>query len=241
MRIDGNAWDYRDFEICYASTPDGGVFFDIGANVGYFTVEMVALTGSKVTSIGFEANASLTSAIARTIEINGYAENLIIVDALVGDRDGEAKFFIAPASIHSSAVADSNRGVTHAITKRMIALDTIVGSGELPPPDFIKMDIEGSEHLAFRGGAKMLREHRPHIFFEYLHEDDIGGRVRAEFEALVLETGCYDVYVSPSSNLRARHASMLVPYSGPEDLTNSDAVYLRNRQRPVRNADIFGI
>ena len=47
---------------------------------------------------------------------------------------------------------------------RAVSLDELVFEGELPPPDCIKIDIEGAEMLALRGAQSMLSRYRPSIF-----------------------------------------------------------------------------
>ena len=45
-RLTNNSWGYHDFLTCVAAPPDGATFFDIGANVGYFSLEMAAVCPS---------------------------------------------------------------------------------------------------------------------------------------------------------------------------------------------------
>ena len=234
-----NAWDYHDFRVCYDGAVDGAVFFDVGANVGYFSVEMVQLSDKKVRTVAFEPQDSLVEAIEATISLNGFENELSVVNALVGDVPGEGKMYVAPASIHSSAVADSNREVKEVRPKRMVTIDQFVETGAIPPPDMMKMDIEGSEHLALRGAANVLRQHRPHLFLEYHTRDDPGGRIWNEVQALMRDTGCYDVFCSPHFNLRHAYPQRFFRYRSQEDLELTDNMFLRNRDRPVRDDAMF--
>ena len=43
----------------------------------------------------------------------------------------------------------------------MIAIDDLVEAAEIPPPDMVKMDVEGSEHLVFQGAHRTFRAHPP--------------------------------------------------------------------------------
>jgi FkbM family methyltransferase len=240
MRARNNAWDYHDFQVCYAGSPDGAVFYDVGSNVGYFSIEMAALTGQAVKTVAFEPQDSLVEAIEASIRLNHFEDVLTVVNALVGDTSGEAQMFVAPASIHSSAVADSNRPIKAIRPKRMVTIDELVEGGSIPPPDMVKMDIEGSEHLALRGAGNVLRRHKPHVFLEYHERDDPGLRVWNQVEALMHDTGCYDLYCSPHSNLRHLYPSRFFPFRTKDDLALTDNLFLRNRDRDVRDETMFG-
>jgi FkbM family methyltransferase len=239
MRARGNAWDYADFEVCYAITVDGGVFYEIGSNVGYFAIEMIERSNGRVRVIAFEPQDSLVTAIECSKRINRHGEQLTVVNALVGDRDGDVKFFLAPATIHSSAVNDSNRPVRSVISKTMVSLDRQVSDSGMIPPDSIKLDVEGSEHLVFRGAYQVLRETKPHIYLEYHQSDDPGGRIRSEIDGLMRDTGCYDLYASPNVDRRALYPQRLYRISPADDWNLVDSILMLNRQRAVRGTTLF--
>jgi len=51
-----------------------------------------------------------------------------------------------------------------AFSVRGVRLDSLVASGEIPPPDVIKCDIEGGEYDALAGASVTLAKYRPTIF-----------------------------------------------------------------------------
>lgn len=108
MRQAGNSFDYEDFRICYDLVLDGQTFYDIGANIGYFSIEMLAITRCKVAVVSFEPHTELAEAIRLSTDFSGNS-NLTVFNAMVGDRSGQADFYLAPASILASAVIDSAR------------------------------------------------------------------------------------------------------------------------------------
>ena len=46
---------------------------------------------------------------------------------------------------------------------RTETLDDLVSSGQVPPPDFVKMDVEGAEHDVLTGAVSVLQKHKPVI------------------------------------------------------------------------------
>ena len=47
---------------------------------------------------------------------------------------------------------------------RTATIDSLLHEEEIPPPDYIKMDIEGAELTALRGASECIQRHRPVIF-----------------------------------------------------------------------------
>jgi hypothetical protein len=48
----------------------------------------------------------------------------------------------------------------------MVSLDEMLAAGELRPPDYMKVDVEGAEYEALKGARKLLEEHKPILFLD---------------------------------------------------------------------------
>lgn len=237
MRGTGNAWDYHDFEILRAGLPEDGVLYEIGANVGYYALEQAFIDrSSKV--FAFEPQTDLAEAIAGSARINGL-DNLTIFNTLVGDHSGMATLYLAPGSIHASGVADSGRPVRGTVEMQMMAIDDMIAAGAIPPPDMVKMDVEGSEALVFQGAAKTLRDAKPNIFLEYMTEFDIEDRIRHEIERLLADVPEYRLFGSPRKTGHETRPA-LFPVTERGQWPAVDGLYLRNVQRAVRTPEILG-
>ncbi|SEF14568.1 methyltransferase, FkbM family [Rhizobiales bacterium GAS191] len=231
MRLHGNAWDYHDFEKCYASLPDGSTFYDIGANVGYFAIE-VAAGNPTISVVAFEPHSALATAIADSAELNDL-RNLQVVEALVGDRCGTADFYLSPASIHASAVSDSGRPSGATLRKPMVTLDSL----DLPPPTFIKIDVEGAEHLVLDGARDTIAQHRPHMFLEYMSWADPDQRVRRRLEAICTRHSDYTLIGDPRLD-SGRKGWFPISDNTWDDI---HAIYALNRDRPLRDNSAFPV
>jgi hypothetical protein len=64
---------------------------------------------------------------------------------------------------------DVNAGASHVgaqgVTIGAVPLDSIAKHN--PPPDFIKIDVEGFETKALAGMEKLIKEHKPKLFVEF--------------------------------------------------------------------------
>ena len=164
MKRKGRCWDVYVFDTCRSLLKPGDVFYDLGGNVGYMTIEMATLFAGKVRCIAFEPQPDLARSIAISAALNGVGDAVTVFETMVGDAVREETLMLTSHSLHASVNAGESGG--KALKRQMICLDELVASGEAPPPDVMKIDIEGGELQALRGAQAMIREHRPHIVFE---------------------------------------------------------------------------
>lgn len=133
---------------------EGDIVYDIGANVGFFTLLAAKLVGRSGAVYAFEP-------LRRNIEyLNRHivANNLTTVHVLpiaVSSRKGVAQF----TSADSPSMGRLTPGGDVEVETE--SLDELVGSGRVPAPHFIKIDVEGAEYDVLNGAASVLRRHRP--------------------------------------------------------------------------------
>ncbi|BBO31373.1 FkbM family methyltransferase [Lacipirellula parvula] len=164
MKRKGRTWDAYVFETCRSLLKPGDVFYDLGGSVGYMTIEMATLFAGKVRCFTFEPQPDLARSIAISAALNGVGDAVTIFETMVGETEREETLMLTSHSLHASVNAAEEGG--QELKRQMVSLDQLVGSGEIPPPDVIKIDIEGGELQAFRGAQEVIRQHSPHIVFE---------------------------------------------------------------------------
>ena len=148
----------------------GGVFCDVGANNGLYTV-LACKAIPEVTAIAFEPYPPVISVLKRNIAINGLVERVTIHELALSDKDGSAPLFLPDAShglLETSCSLESDFKPRQSVeplsiqTKRMDAID-------LPSRiSLIKVDIEGHEAKFLRGAKATLKTHRPIVAAEML-------------------------------------------------------------------------
>lgn len=144
----------RAFAACLAP---GAVVFDIGANVGFYTLlasRLVAQGGQVVAFEPLPRNAGLLRA---HVEMNA-CENVVIFEAAVAGHCGRVSF---SHGHHPSEGFISEYGDAEVAA---VSLDGLVLGGRARPPDLIKVDVEGAEFDVLSGGRALLERHRPAIF-----------------------------------------------------------------------------
>ena len=134
----------------------GDVVYDLGANVGFYTLLGARLAGGAGAVYSFEPLPRNLEFLRKHVAMNAL-KNCFVMDAAVVDRDGEMQLdgSAAPATAH--LVEGGNFAV------RVVSLDSLVERGEIRPPNVMKIDVECSEVKALRGAVRTIETFRPRI------------------------------------------------------------------------------
>jgi len=142
---------------------ESSVVYDIGAQVGWYTLLSSELVGEGGKVVAFEPLPSVRRYLTKHVEVNR-CSNVQIIDAAVSDKDGTAVFF-ATVDVGLGSLSPIY-GSKPTEKVRTVRIDSLIKNKMAPVPDFIKMDIEGGELAALRGAKSTLDEHAPTIFLE---------------------------------------------------------------------------
>jgi len=145
----------------------GMTFYDLGANIGFFSLMAARLVGSGGCVISFEADPEIAARLRENLAYNK------LTHAAAEER---AVWFehttVSFARVDSRTSPD--RGLGHVSTEVSAATKTIcveaVSLDEFvllhPSPDFVKCDVEGAEVAVFQGAERLLREKCPILLVE---------------------------------------------------------------------------
>jgi FkbM family methyltransferase len=133
----------------------GEVLYDVGANVGAYTlVAAVAVPGARV--VAFEPGAANFAALCANLELNEVGERVMPVPLALGDSARPAPLQgagIAGASPSLNGVAGREHGTTVLVDR----LDDVVDRFGFPPPDHLKLDVDGGELQVLAGAERLLQ------------------------------------------------------------------------------------
>jgi len=147
----------------------GDVFYDIGANVGFFTLLGARLVGPSGRVVAFEPVPWCARAVGRNIELNDF-EHAQIQQRAVGAADGSARLLVVGEASWSHLESTGRHAdVRDEIDVEVSSLDSLVAAGSIPPPDVLKIDTEGAELQVIEGARETIAGHRPAIVCE-LHD-----------------------------------------------------------------------
>jgi len=179
-------WEPEITSLIKKYVPAGGTFVDIGANIGFHSLFAASVIGPTGKVLSFEPLPRLQEQLRQSIERNDYS-NIEIKPVALGTIAGTATLSLVEENIGASSIQDvvGDRAVGSMVTVPVQTLDSY--QEELSRLDLIKIDIEGSEYEALRGGENVLCRFKPVIILEFsphVYEKDFVGKSLVLYEYL---------------------------------------------------------
>lgn len=170
---------------CYGSIR-GMTCWDLGAHFGIYTVGMAMAVGSEGQVVGFEPNPVSFDRCKRHVQMNSlnWAK---LYNAAASDSDDLGKLFVgrgsAATTSHFAYEDETCNEKAAQIQVKKVIIDHLVERGEIRPPDFVKVDVEGHGAHAIKGASRTIARHRPIIVMSFHSEQELAG-TRAILEPL---------------------------------------------------------
>jgi FkbM family methyltransferase len=134
---------------------------DVGANHGYYTLLMGGIVGKKGRVVAIEPNPRLANLVKRTIAVNGFQDQVMVLTEAVSETAGETLKLVIPHGLGMNASLVRNAIASDEIVEvTTTTLDQLTASWETV--DFLKIDAEGAEEMIWRGMQETIRKH-PHL------------------------------------------------------------------------------
>lgn len=144
--------------------PPGGVFVDVGANIGYYTLLAARRVGPRGRVIAFEPNPeSLKVLLLNTLP---EGDLIRVYPFAISDHEGFLSLMRIVSIASSKPVAELELRVPSdvSITYAVRLDDVLKDEGRI---DVLKCDIDGHDYRAMRGGLVTLARTRPVVFAEF--------------------------------------------------------------------------
>src|SRR5215813_4683130 len=136
----------------------GIVALDVGADIGYYTLQLSRLVGPTGQVVAFEPIPKARERLEHNIIANGRS-NVVVSELALGNQEGtvylEDPFKKSRLNLNKTTAGDEDIKVT---IRRM---DDLVGEMNLPSVDLVKIDVEGAEHEVLRGMEQTLGRFHP--------------------------------------------------------------------------------
>lgn len=161
------AWDaslLRDF---YNLTKDveAPVVFDIGASTGSYSLLTTLHPGMQV--VAFEPNPPVYRVLSDNLTYSGVIGRVAPYRVALSNTNGKVCLSV-PLSLKKSGLATLSEKPLRFKHHSVIEVDARrLDDMRLPPPDFIKIDVEGAELFVLQGAENTIRTSHPTMLIEH--------------------------------------------------------------------------
>lgn len=176
----------------------GACFYDIGANVGFFSLLAARSVGPSGRVIAFEPVPGIARTLQANVQLNRFA-NIEVLTTAVGAESGHVPLHVTRhpggATIVASVPTDE---VAEVVETEVVTIDALLATGRVnTPPDVVKIDVEGNELDCLLGMGDTISTHHPVLLIEL---DDASAEAVATKRTAVerlLESAGYSTEVLP--------------------------------------------
>jgi len=148
-----------------ASLQQKGVIFDVGANVGAFTLQL-ANNSNKLEIHSFEPNPYVFKKLKENLSINEELNNKITLKKIgLSDKKGKLSFYwnksnSGGGSFLNSSIEDIKESI------QVDTIDSYVKDNNIKNISFIKIDVEGYEPNVIFGALNTIKDMKPNLYIE---------------------------------------------------------------------------
>ncbi len=157
----------------------GDVVYDIGANIGFFTLISARLVGPTGRVLAFEPVPENAAAIRRNAQVNRF-RNVEVIERAVAGAPGRGDLLCTEhcggATLAATGIVPPDVTCSRAVD--LVSVDDLVGRIEIPPPSLVKIDVEGAELAVLAGMKRTAETYAPILLYEVDDEDQALFRAR---------------------------------------------------------------
>ncbi|CAN7467836.1 FkbM family methyltransferase [Agrobacterium tumefaciens] len=140
----------------------GDVFFDIGANCGFYTLLAAHIVGEQGFVLGAEPQIALHSRLIKSVAVNGFSGFVEVANVALGDERKEVHINKIGDYVGSATLLDvegSHRSERVNVTTMPLLIQDVERKFKRKvSPNFIKIDVEGYEINVWKGMRNWLKE-----------------------------------------------------------------------------------
>ena len=138
-----------------AALPPGGVFVDVGANLGYFTVLAADSVGEQGRVFAFEPDPDNARLLRANVRRNGFDARATVVEAGLAAADSTGQLFLSPDNLGDHQLFAAGEARRQVPVRLLHGADYL--ASRITRMDMLKVDTQGYEYEATQGLLPLLR------------------------------------------------------------------------------------
>jgi FkbM family methyltransferase len=155
-----------EFEHLEEFLSPSGVFVDVGANTGIYTLKAAkhySVKGDGIV-VALEPFPEVLATLNQNVQANGFT-NVRLRNFCAGDRTRPAKFWMNFNKPNSFSLHQRDQNA-RCLSALIVSLDDLFSWEGLDRLDYLKIDAEGAETEVLAGGKNIINRYRPIILVE---------------------------------------------------------------------------
>ncbi len=145
-------YNIEELDFLRAHAPAGGVFVDVGANVGTYAMPLARHVGASGKVIAIEPHPVTHARLAFNRAASGFTQ-VVLVAAAAGSADGELMIETDGDNLGASHIVSGTRS-SNALKVPSLRLQRILDDAGASHVDALKIDVEGYEDRVLTGFFK---------------------------------------------------------------------------------------
>ena len=146
-----------------------GVFVDVGANTGVYTLKAARHYGPQGVVVAIEPFPEVLAVLQHSVRANGF-NNVRLRNLCLSDCTGARTLWQNFGKPNSFSLVQRDPNAC-SFSTLAVTLDDLLGWEGLDSLDYLKLDVEGAEREVLLGARQMIEKHRPIIQMEVTIED----------------------------------------------------------------------
>lgn len=187
---------YEEFMLQIAE--ESSVIFDVGANIGYYTVQFSEISDGEI--YAFEPMNYQHETLQKNLELNSLT-NIHPVKKIVSNTNSLARIYFS--GMENTAASSLVNKTDQYEEIQCITLDDFCKDNDIEEIDLIKIDVEGYELKALKGLQNMLKSQKiSHLFIEIVEKHLNNAGTSAKEICDYLESHNYKAFSVKSGELQ---------------------------------------
>jgi FkbM family methyltransferase len=154
--LEEGSWEPYETSLLLSILQPGGVFVDVGANLGYYPVVAAQRVGASGAVFAFEPDPANFRLLQENLRLNHCQAVVSAFQAGLAEQAGRARLYLSEDNAGDHQIFQAEPG------RRSVAVELYRGSDFLRPRlrrmDLLKVDVQGAEYAVMSGLMPLLLE-----------------------------------------------------------------------------------